>query len=124
LWPAPAEGITLEEKQQTTSLLLRAGATIRELNAVRKHLSGLKGGQLARWASPAHVISLIMSDVIGDPIDFIASGPAAPDTTSFSDALAIIEKYCINAPHAVLQRFQEGARGQIPDTPKPGDPVF
>src|SRR5438552_1672499 len=124
LWPAPAEGITLEEKQQTTSLLLRAGATIRELNAVRKHLSDVKGGELARWASPAHVISLIISDVIGDPIDFIASGPTAPDTTSFSDALSIIQKYGVEVPEAVLERFQEGARGRIPETPKPGDPVF
>src|SRR5438045_1621766 len=124
LWPAPAEGITLEEKQQTTSLLLRAGATIRELNAVRKHLSDIKGGQLARWASPACVISLIMSDVIGDPIDFIASGPTAPDTTSFSDALAIVQKYGINVPSSVRYRFEEGARGRIPDTAKPGDPVF
>src|SRR5580765_7884036 len=87
LWPSPAEGITLEEKQQVTQMLLRAGATIQELNGVRKHLSAIKGGQLARWASPARVISLIMSDVIGDPLDFIASGPTAPDTTSFSDAL-------------------------------------
>src|SRR5204863_2967941 len=83
LWPSPAEGITLEEKQEVTHLLLRAGATIQELNGVRKHLSGIKGGQLARWALPAQVISLIMSDVIGDPLDFIASGPTAPDTTSF-----------------------------------------
>src|SRR5215831_20093474 len=93
LWPAPAEGITLEEKQEVTHLLLRAGATIRELNAVRKHLSAIKGGQLARWAAPASVISLIISDVVGDPVDFIASGPTAPDTSSFSDALAIIQKY-------------------------------
>src|SRR5437899_11195609 len=98
LWPATAEGITLQEKQQTTSLLLRAGATIRELNAVRKHLSAMKGGQLARWAAPARVISLIISDVIGDPIDFIASGPTAHDTTSFSGALAIIEKHGIQIP--------------------------
>src|SRR5437867_12038310 len=124
LWPAPAEGITLEEKQQTTSLLLRAGATIRELNAVRKHLSEIKGGQLARWASPARVISLIMSDVIGDPIDFIASGPTAPDTTSFSDALGVVRKYGVEIPSAALQRLQDGARGKIPDTPKPGDSVF
>src|SRR5437870_10568907 len=124
LWPAPAEGITLEEKQQTTSLLLRAGATIRELNAGRKHLSDIKGGQLARWASPARVISLIMSDVIGDPIDFIASGPTAPDTTSFSEALAIVQNYGIEVPDAVGQRFQEGALGGIPETPKPGDPIF
>src|SRR5256886_16481461 len=124
LWPAPAEGITLEEKQDVTALLLRAGATIRELNAVRKHLSDIKGGQLAKWASPARVISLIMSDVIGDPIDFIASGPTAPDTTSFSDALAIVQSYGIEVPHAVGQRFQEGAHGTIPETSKPGDPVF
>jgi glycerate-2-kinase len=124
LWPAPAPKITLEQKQEVTLLLLRAGATIRELNAVRKHLSDMKGGQLARWASPAHVVSLIMSDVIGDPIDFIASGPTAPDTTSFSDALSIIQKYGIEVPDAVRDRFHEGARGHIPDTPKPGDPVF
>src|SRR5215471_13360594 len=96
LWPAPVEGITLEEKQEVTSLLLRAGATIRELNAVRKHLSAIKGGQLAKWAAPAHVISLIVSDVVGDPVDFIASGPTAPDTSSFSDALAIIQKYGVD----------------------------
>src|SRR5215831_18279074 len=124
LWPAPAEGITLEEKQEVTSLLLRAGATIRELNAVRKHLSEVKGGQLTRWAAPASVISLIISDVVGDPVDFIASGPTAPDTTSFSDALAIIQKYGVDVADSVRERLQEGARGRIPDTPKPGDSVF
>ena len=124
LWPAPAEGITLEAKQDVTARLLRAGATIRELNAVRKHLSALKGGQLANWASPARVISLIMSDVIGDPIDFIASGPTAPDTTSFFDALAIVQKYAIDVPEPVLDRLQEGSQGRIPETPKPGDPLF
>jgi len=124
LWTAPAEGITLEEIQEVTSMLLRAGATIRELNAVRKHLSAIKGGQLARWAAPANVISLIVSDVIGDPIDFVGSGPTAPDTTSFSDAYAIIQKYGLEVPDAVRDRIKEGARGQIPETPKPGDPVF
>src|SRR5262245_49498184 len=124
LWPAPAPGITLEEKQQITQALLRGGATIRELNAVRKHLSDIKGGQLARWAAPAHVISLIMSDVIGDPLDFIASGPTAPDTTTFNDAAGIIDKYGIEAPNAVLQRFEDGMSGRISDTPKPGDEVF
>src|SRR5579862_827067 len=124
LWPAPAEGITLEEKQEVTHLLLRAGASIRELNAVRKHLSDIKGGQFARWAFPAHVISLIMSDVIGDPIDFVGSGPTAPDTTSFSDALAIIQKYGVDVAESVQERFEQGARGRIPDTPKPGDAVF
>ena len=124
LWTAPAEGITLEEIQDVTSLLLRSGATIRELNAVRKHLSAIAGGQLARWAAPAHVISLIVSDVIGDPIDFIGSGPTAPDTTSFSDAYAIIQKYGIEVAPAIRDRIQEGTRGQIPETPKPGDAVF
>jgi glycerate 2-kinase len=124
LWPAPAEGITLEQKQEVTGSLLRSGATIREMNAVRKHLSEMKGGQLAEWASPARVISLIMSDVVGDPLDFIASGPTAPDTTSFSDALAILEKYGIDEPEAVVRRLEEGARGDIPDTPKPGASVF
>jgi glycerate-2-kinase len=124
LWPAPADGITLEEKQEVTQLLLRAGADIRELNAVRKHLSSMKGGQLAQWAAPARVISLIMSDVIGDPLDFIGSGPTAPDTTSFSNAVAIIQKYGINAPTAVSRRLAKGAQGRIPETPKPGDAVF
>src|SRR5215471_7320900 len=124
LWPAPVEGITLEEKQEVTSLLLRGGATIHELNAVRKHLSEVKGGPLARWAAPASVISLIISDVVGDPVDFIASGPTAPDTSSFSDALAIIQKYGVDVADSVRERLTEGARGQIPDTPKPGDPVF
>jgi hydroxypyruvate reductase len=124
LWPAPAEGITLEQKQEITSLLLRAGATILELNAVRKHLSSVKGGQLAASAAPARIVSLIMSDVIGDPLDFIASGPTAPDTTSFSEALSIVRKYSVAVPAAVGKRLEAGARGQIPDTPKAGDPVF
>src|SRR5215471_14308058 len=124
LWPAPASGITLEQKQEVTQLLLRAGATIRELNAVRKHLSNLKGGQLARWATPARIFSLIISDVIGDPIDFIASGPSAPDTTSFADALTVIQKYAVEVPGSVRHRLEEGAAGRIPDTPKPGDPLF
>ncbi len=124
LWPSPADGITLAEKQEVTHMLLRAGATIQELNGVRKHLSSVKGGQLARWAAPARVVSLIMSDVIGDPLDFIASGPTAPDTTSFDEALATIEKYGISPPHAVLHRLREGAACRIPENPKPEDPLF
>ena len=124
LWPAPAEGISLEVLQEVDYLLPRAGATIRELNAVRKHISDLKGGQLARWAAPAQVISLIMSDVIGDPLDFIASGPTAPDTTSFPDALAVIQKYGIGVSEAISDRLQQGVQGKIPETPKPGDPIF
>jgi glycerate-2-kinase len=124
LWPAPAEGTTLGEKQKVTGLLLKAGAAIRELNSVRKHLSEIKGGQLARWAAPARVLSVIMSDVIGDPLDFIASGPTAPDTTTFSDALSIVQKYGVELPPAILRRFQDGACGALPDTPKPGDRIF
>ena len=124
LWPSPAQGITLDEKQTLTSLLLRAGATIRELNAVRKHLSSVKGGQLARWVQPARIVSLIMSDVIGDPLDFIASGPTAPDTTSFKDALSVVQKYGVDAPTAALSRLRQGAAGQIEDTPKLGDSIF
>jgi hydroxypyruvate reductase len=124
LWPDPADGISLEEKQEVTSSLLKAGSTILELNAVRKHLSSIKGGQLAAWAYPAQLVSLIMSDVIGDPLDFIASGPTAPDSTSFSEAVAIIQKYGVDVPAAVRARLQMGAEGKIPETPKPGDPVF
>ncbi len=124
LLPSPANGIELREKQIVTSTLLRAGATILELNAVRKHMSSIKGGQLLRWTAPARVVSLIMSDVIGDPVDFIASGPMAPDTTTFADALAIVRKYGIEASAGVRERFEAGARGEIDDTPKHGDPLF
>lgn len=124
LWPSPADGIDLAEKQEVTARLLRAGAAIRELNAVRKHLSALKGGQLARWAHPARVVSIIMSDVIGDPLDFIASGPTAPDTTTFEDACAIVEKYGVSLPEASARRLEDGRRGVLPDTPKPGDALF
>lgn len=124
LLPAPADDITLDEKQEVTSKLLRAGATIRELNTIRKHLSSMKGGQLAQLAYPARVVALIFSDVIGDFVDVIASGPTAPDTSTFSDAHAILEKYRVSVPEAVKSRITRGARGEIPDTPKPGNPVF
>ena len=124
LLPAPAAGITLAEKQEVTSALLRSGATIRELNAVRKHLSAIKGGQLAGWAAPAEVVSLIMSDVIGDPLDFIASGPTAPDTSTFRDAAGVLRKYGCRAPASVEARLGAGVRGEIRETPKEGDPVF
>lgn len=124
LMPDPAPGVTLEEKQEVTTRLLRAGATIRELNAVRKHLSGIKGGQLARWAAPARVVSLIMSDVIGDPPDFIASGPTAADTSTYHDALAVLSRYGVDAPTGVRTRLEKGSQGALSETPKPGDPVF
>jgi hydroxypyruvate reductase len=126
LTPAPAPPITLAEKQETTRLLLAAGATINELNAVRKHLSLFKGGQFARAAAPATVLSLILSDVIGDPLDVIASGPTAPDPSTFADALTVMKRRGVDArvPRAVLARLESGACGEIEETPKPGDRAF
>ena len=126
LTPAPVRPITLAEKQETTRLLLGAGATINELNAVRKHLSLFKGGQLARAAAPATLISLILSDVIGDPLDVIASGPTAPDPTTFAEALTVLERRGVGylVPAAVRARLEAGARGEVEETPKPGDPAF
>lgn len=126
LLPAPAPPITLRAKQKTTDVLLRAGATISELNAVRKHLSTLKGGRLAALAYPATVIGLLLSDVIGDPIDVIGSGPTAPDVSTFSDALDVLNKFGLTerVPAVVREHLESGARGEISETPKPGDAVF
>jgi glycerate 2-kinase len=122
----PAEGITLDDMQRTTDLLLRAGATINELNAVRKHLERAKGGGLARLAAPADVLALALSDVVGNPLDVIASGPTVPDTTTFEDACAIMERFDVwgALPASVKARLAAGRAGAIPDTPKPGDPIF
>ncbi len=126
LMPLPADGLTLEDKQATTRALLACGANIHELNCVRKHCSAIKGGQLARLACPATVITLMLSDVIGDDPDTIGSGPTAPDRSTFADALAIIRRYGVGEriPAAVRERFERGARGEIAETPKPGDAVF
>lgn len=126
LTPLPPEGITLEEKRRTTELLLRCGARIEELNAVRKHLSRIKGGQLAEAANPARVVSLVLSDVVGDPLEVIASGPTVPDPTTFEDCILIARKYGIweELPSSVRLRFEMGAKGILPETPKPGDPAF
>jgi hydroxypyruvate reductase len=126
LLPSPADGISLVEKQQTTKLLLDCGATIHEINAVRKHLSAMKGGQMARLAAPAPVLALLLSDVIGDPLDVIGSGPAAPDESTFQTAWGVVERYGLERriPAKVRRRFEDGLRGAIPDTPKPGDPCF
>jgi glycerate 2-kinase len=120
LMPAPADGITLEEKQTVTRLLLSAGANIGEINTIRKHLSRLKGGGMARLAAPATLHVLILSDVIGDPLDTIASGPAVADPGTFSDCLVICERYGMleKLPSGVLNRFRSGASGVIPDTLK------
>ncbi len=126
LLPAPAEGLTLAEKQETTRLLLACGATIDEINALRKHLSAIKGGLLARAAAPARIVALMLSDVIGDPLDTIASGPTHPDATTFGDCLAIVDRYDLRhqLPSSVLQHLEAGTRGKRPETPKPGDPCF
>jgi glycerate 2-kinase len=126
LTPAPAADVTLAEKQTVTRSLLAAGAAIDELNTVRKHLSRFKGGQLARAAAPALVVTLVLSDVIGDPLDVIASGPTAPDPTTFAEALNIMRMRGLlaDAPFSVRARLHAGARGEVLETPKPRDPIF
>jgi len=126
LLPAPAAGLTLDDKARTTAVLLRAGATIGELNAVRKHLSRLKGGGLARTAAPARVACLALSDVVGDDPSTIASGPAVPDPTTYDIALEVLDRKGVRdmVPAAVRRHLEAGARGEKPETPKPGDPLF
>ncbi len=126
LLAAPVEGITLHDKQQVTSLLLNAGASISELNSVRKHLSMVKGGRLARAAWPAQLVTLILSDVIGDRLDVIASGPTAPDSSTFADALEVINKYALQAeiPVNVADYLKRGMAGQVPETVKEHDPCL
>jgi glycerate 2-kinase len=126
LLPAPVPGITLEDKAVVTSLLMRAGATIGELNTVRKHLSRLKGGGLARAAAPARVVSLVLSDVVGDDVSTIASGPTVPDPTTYAEALEVLDRLGVasGVPPAVRRHLMAGARGKVAETPKPGDPLF
>jgi hydroxypyruvate reductase len=126
LLPLPAEGISLADKQATTKALLACGADIHELNTVRKHLSAIKGGQLARLASPATVITLALSDVVGDDLDVIGSGPTVPDRSTFADALDILRRHRLlkRVPKTVRERLRRGAAGEIDETPKPGDPIF
>ncbi len=126
LTPAPAPPVTLADKQAVTRLLLAAGGNINQLNAVRKHCSLLKGGQLARAAAPAQVHALLLSDVIDDPLDVIASGPTAPDESTFGEALGILDRLGVTerAPRSVIERLESGARGQVPETPKSDDPLF
>jgi hydroxypyruvate reductase len=121
--PAPVDGCSLGDKQETTRILLECGANIVELNAIRKHLSKVKGGGLARAAFPATVAALMLSDVIGDPVDVIASGPTVPDTSTFDTCREIFEKYEIfdQLPESVQNRMRAGLAGDVPDTPKPGD---
>ena len=126
LLPAPAPPITLAEKIATTDLLLASGADIVQMNCVRKHLSALKGGGLARQAAPASLHALILSDVIGDDLSAIASGPTVPDATSFAEAIAILEQGGVwdRAPESVRRHLEAGRDGIIEETPKPGDAIF
>ena len=126
LLPLPAAPVTLEEKQSVTRLLLACGANIHEINAIRKHISSIKGGQLARLAAPATVESLLLSDVIGDDLDVIGSGPTAPDASTFAQAAAILRRYHLQdrIPAAVRDRIEAGIAGTVAETPKPNDPLF
>ncbi len=122
----PVPGISLADIQILTKSLLACGATINEINCLRKHLSQVKGGQLAQLAAPAPVATLILSDVVGDPLDVIASGPTVPNSTTFADALGVIEKYGFSnqVSSRIVEHLQRGARGNLADTPKAGDPLF
>jgi glycerate 2-kinase len=122
----PVDGITLDDMKALTDALLRSGATINEINTIRKHLSQVKGGGMARMSSPATLISMILSDVVGNPLDFIASGPTVPDTTSFSDAWGVLERYGLTdgVPKPIADRLKAGLRGEVADTLKEGDPAF
>jgi glycerate 2-kinase len=126
LMHAPAGEVSLEDMQQLTEVLLRVGADITEINTLRKHLDLIKGGGFARTAAPAELITLVLSDVIGDPLDVIASGPTVPDSSTFRDAWQVLKRYRImdQAPASIRQHLLRGVRGEIPDSPKAGDPIF
>lgn len=124
LLPAPAGRITVADLQTVTDNLLGSGAPIHGINAVRKHLSAIKGGQLAAAAAPATVVGLYFSDVVGDDLDVIASGPLVPDTSTYADALDVIDRYGVAIPPHVEQRLDHGIEGKIVETPKPGADVF
>jgi hydroxypyruvate reductase len=122
----PAPGVTLDDLQQLTQLLLASGATINEINSLRKHLDQVKGGGLASMAAPATLAALVLSDVVGNPPNVIASGPTVPDSSTFANALAVLERYQLqdSAPPTVLRYLQAGQRGEANETPKAGDPLF
>ena len=126
LMPLPSHGITLKDKQDLVEVLLSCGATIHEINAIRKHVSLIKGGRLAQETYPATLISLILSDVVGDDLDVIASGPTVPDSSTFSQCIKIVEKYNIQKliPKAIVHHFESGTSGKFPETPKTGDLAF
>jgi glycerate 2-kinase len=126
LMTLPVEGITLADMKALTDALLRVGATINEINTIRKHLERIKGGNLARLAYPARVIALILSDVVGNPLDVIASGPTVADSSTFAQAYGLVQRYELEdvLPRSIVRHLQRGAAGEVPDTPKPGDPTL
>jgi glycerate-2-kinase len=126
LMPMPRDGITIADKRRITEDLLKCGATINEINTVRKHISEFKGGWLVKKAYPATILNLILSDVLGDPLDFIASGPTVPDSTTFSDAINVLKKYGLwnKTPKSIKKVLMEGEKGLIPETPKADDEAF
>lgn len=126
LLTSPVPGIELEHIQFLTKSLLGCGANIKEINTLRKHLSQVKGGGLARLTAPSQAVTLVLSDVVGDPLEVIASGPTVPDPTTYDDALSILGKYQLeeSIPRPILDHLLGGKHGLIPDTPKKGDPIF
>ena len=126
LMPLPRGKISIADKKEITNALLKCGATINEINTVRKHISDFKGGWLAKKAYPATILNLILSDVVGDPLDFIASGPTVPDSTTFSDAIKVLKKYRLwsKAPASIRKVLSDGEKGLIPETPKANDEAF
>ena len=126
LMPLPRGDISVNDKRELTNALLKCGATINEINTVRKHISDFKGGWLAKKAYPATILNLILSDVVGDPLDFIASGPTVPDSTTFSDAVMVLKKYGLwnKAPGTIRKVLSDGEKGTIPETPKATDEAF
>jgi hydroxypyruvate reductase len=126
LLPLPLPGLTLADKQATTHQLLASGAAIHDINTIRKHLSAIKGGRLAQAAAPAQVISLLLSDVVGDDLDVIASGPTVPDASTYVDCLAILKRYQLDrrVPAGVRRLVAQGVAGDLADTPKADDPAF
>ncbi len=126
LIPLPRDDISLKDKQKLTSALLKSGARINEINAVRKHISNFKGGWLAKKAYPATILNLVLSDVVGDDLEVIASGPTVPDSTTFADARRVLEKYDLwnNATVSIRRVLSDGEKGFVAETPKPSDSAF
>ncbi len=126
LLPFPADGIDLKEKQEVTQFLLDSGADIKEINTLRKHISRLKGGWVAKWAYPSTVIAFILSDVVGDQLDVIGSGPTVPDPSTFEEALMILKKYDLlnEVAPSIRKYLQSGKEGKVEETPKPGEAAF